>query len=115
MHDTLIKRVEIRSHSLHSHEIRLCCQSGRDRGRASNQVSHQAIGGDTLLYNADDSADWLDSVKDPDHWRGIRFKGLKMLDQLPGLEDETVEYEGWTYTLREVLSRLLKVSTSASY
>lgn len=68
-----------------------------------------------MLYNADDSADWLDSVKDPDHWRGIRFKGLKMLDQLPGLEDETVEYEGWTYTLREVLSRLLKVSTSASY
>jgi hypothetical protein len=99
--------------SLNSDEIRPCSQFGRDRGRASNQVSHQAIGGDTLLYNADDSADWLDSVKDPDHWRGIRFKGLKMLDQLPGLEDETVEYEGETYTLREVLSRLLKVSADS--
>lgn len=87
-------------------------QSGRNDSQASNQVSHQAIGGDTLLYNADDPNEWLDSVKNPHHWRAIKYKGVRKMGDLPGLEKEMgTGLDGKTVVcVREMLKELLKVS-----
>jgi hypothetical protein len=66
-------------------------QAENQGSSASNEVSHQAIGGDTLLYNANNKAGWLDTVKDPKNWRIICLTKLKKLDALPGLENYGLE------------------------
>ncbi|GAQ78334.1 hypothetical protein KFL_000110310 [Klebsormidium nitens] len=94
-------------------------KTGQSDTEAGNQVSHQAIGGDTLLYNANDPNEWLDSVKSPHHWRAIRYKGIKKLDELPGIQAIECKVPGAggsseKFSLHEMLSGLLKRAEGAT-